>query len=381
MRRRQYLQAAALGASGLAGCNALNQGTDTPTDTPKPTVTPTATPGEEAPNVDPPAYMELLPKQHLKGTDETPNANFVRVDWDWYLSNYDTEMQFGATSEEDWTLEANAGNLNERPPPQYRLLHTPVGTTIQTAGIVANIIPLFPNLGPELVRQCGMEMVTESGYDDSRATYSGAESAQVTEIISYASPGITFFIGIDVNQIKSAIQSNEKSTNENAPETIIYAGSGRMDGRLFFVSEAGEQPILGVQSSDEADEAIAPAVSLVTGLGATESATSLESIRWCLSRFHTSAPVVVGQVNGGRAKFSYTNYVMSPIRNLAGYDTVFNGMKIHEGVSATAEVVSSHTDGKAPAVEQLQDLYGPEDGAIDTESHPSVSKLQATWDS
>ena len=70
MRRRRYLQAAALAASGLAGCNALNQ-----------------------------------------GTEETPNANFVRVDWDWYLSHDDTDMRFGTMNDEDWTLEVNAGNL------------------------------------------------------------------------------------------------------------------------------------------------------------------------------------------------------------------------------------------------------------------------------
>ena len=73
-------------------------------------MTPTATPREEAPNVDPPAYMDLLPEQHLKGTDETPNANFVRVYWDWYLSHYDTDMRFDTMNDEDWTLEVNAGN-------------------------------------------------------------------------------------------------------------------------------------------------------------------------------------------------------------------------------------------------------------------------------
>jgi hypothetical protein len=111
MRRRRYFQAAALAASGLAGCNAFGQRTDTPTETPMPTESPTATPREEAPNVDAPAYMELLPKQHLKGTEETSNANFVRVDWDWYLSHYDTDMRFGIMNDEEGTLEANAGNL------------------------------------------------------------------------------------------------------------------------------------------------------------------------------------------------------------------------------------------------------------------------------
>jgi hypothetical protein len=111
MRRRRYLQAAVLGASGLAGCNALDQGTDTPTATPTPTESPTATPREETPNVDPPPSMDFLPKQHLKGTEEMPNANFVHVDRDWCFSHYDTDLGFGTMNDEDWTLEVNARNL------------------------------------------------------------------------------------------------------------------------------------------------------------------------------------------------------------------------------------------------------------------------------
>jgi hypothetical protein len=168
--------------------------TEAPTETPTSTEQPTATPRQEPPAVEPPDFMELLPKQHLKGTEETPNANFVRLDWDWYLSHYDTEVRFGVTSEEDWTLEANAGNLNERPPPQYRLLHTSVGKTIQTAGGIANFIPEYPNLGPELIRQCGIEMLNESGNADSRATYTGVDNAEIEDTVAYAPPGISFFL-------------------------------------------------------------------------------------------------------------------------------------------------------------------------------------------
>jgi len=111
MRRRRYLQAAALGASGLAGCNVLDQVTETPTPTQTPTASPTATPREEATNVDPQPSMDFLPKQHLKGIEETPNANFVHVDRDWCLSHYDTDLGFGTINDEDWTFEVNAGNL------------------------------------------------------------------------------------------------------------------------------------------------------------------------------------------------------------------------------------------------------------------------------
>jgi hypothetical protein len=379
MRRRRYLQAAALGASGLAGCNALDQGTDTPTTTPTSTMSPTATPREEAPNVDPPPYMDLLPKQHLKGTDKTPNANFVRVDWDWYLSHYDTEMQFGATSEENWTLEANAGNLTKHPPPQYRLLHTPIGATIQMAGLIANIIPLFPNLGPELVRQCGFEMINESGHDDSRARNNVDKSAEIDDIVAYGAPGITYFIGINIGNLKKALQDNEQAMSEQFPETVFYTGNDRMSGRRFFVSEAWNRPVLCVETGNEGDEAIRPAISRVSGVKSMKGVTTLESIQWGLSRLNGNLPVVVGQINGGRAKFATTNYVQSPIRSLQGYDTVLNGLNIRRGLSATAQVVASHVEGEAPTVEELRELYGSTDGAMQTEYKKSVSHLTVSW--
>jgi hypothetical protein len=379
MRRRRYLQAVALGASGLAGCNALDQGTDTPTTTPTPTVSPTATPREEAPNVDPPAYMELLPKQHLKGTEETPNANFVRVDWDWYLSHYDTEMRFGATSEEDWTLEANAGNLNETPPPTYRLLHTPVGSTIQVAGGIANLIPEFPNLGPELVRQCGFEMVNESGQEGSRAGYTSNQTADVAEIVSYAKPGFTFFIGINVDSLKNALSGNDKRIPEGYPDITIYAGSGRMSGRLLFISEGWEKPLLLVETANTNDEEVTVPFERVTGAGSTESVSSVESVKWCLSEFVQELPVQVGQINGGRSKFPNSPYIQSPIRSLKNYDTVFTGLDIQNGIKATAQVVTSNVEGKAPTIEQLMDLYGSNDGQIQTDYRPSVSYLLSSW--
>ena len=379
MRRRRYLQAAALGASGIAGCNALNGGTDTPTATPTPTVSRTATPREEAPNVDPPAYMDLLPKQHLKGTEETPHASFGRVDWDWYLSHYDTEMRFGTMNDEDWTLQANAGNLNETPPPKYRLLHTPVGSTIQTAGAIANVIPSFPNLGPELVRQCGMEIVTDNGGSPPRADYIGVDNAEVNEIISYAGPGFTFFLGVDIPRLESALQENDKTIPENFPDTTLYSGTGRASGRGFILSEAWDQPLLLVETADSEDEQVIPAFNRITGVGQTKSIAAIESVRWALSEFNTDLPIQVGQINGGRARFANTTYVQSPIRSLKNYETVLNGLEIKGGSTATAQVIASNTEGDAPSRQQLRELYSPEEGRVKIKVSDSVSKLSATW--
>lgn len=392
MQRRRYLRVsgAAL-ASLLAGCNdALGRGdtpTETATDTPTvtetaaPTESPTETPREEPPNVEPPQFMDLLPKEHLDGLKHTENAAFVRVDWDWYLSHYNTPMRFGMASSEDWTLEANAGNLYQKQPPQYRLLHTPVATTIQVAGGVLNLIPQWPNMGPELVRQCGFEMVNESGSMDSRATYTDAESAEVDEIVQYADPGVTYFIGVDVDSIKDALADNDKTTRDDVPDTVFYSGDGMMGGRWMFVSEAWEKPVLAVETGDEAIESIGPALTRVTGISDTESVVALESVKWCLSEFVADVPVVVGQVNGGRRKFSNTNYVVSPIRNLPveRYDTDLNGFRTSRGWSATGQVAVSNTERPVASEDTIRGTYGPEAGTLDFTRDRHVTQLTANW--
>ncbi len=386
MRRRRLLQLGSAGlASGLAGCNALG-GTDraTPTETDTPTGTPTETgtptPREEPPAVEPLDFMDLLPATHLKGTERTENANFVRIDWEWYLQHYEMPMRFGAASNEDWTLAVNDGNFST-PPPKYRLLHTPVGTTLQMGGLVANLLPQFPNLGPELVRQCGFEMVNEAGQDDSRAHHVGAESATIDQVLSYAAPGMTYFIGVDIDGLEAALADNDRITIDNHPNSFLYAGSGRMDGRGMFLSTDWNRPVLCVETGNEDDRAINRPIARLTDTGETLSVTTLESVRWCLSQFVTDVPVVVGQINGGRARFPSSTYVQSPIRSLEGYDTVMNGMTIQTGSSATSQVVISLVDGKAPTDAELRELYGPEDGEVSTDFHPSVSQLSASWGS
>jgi hypothetical protein len=385
MRRRRYLQAAAVGMSGLAGCNAWSRQHEPPPDTASATATatesPTETPRQEPPDVEPPAYMDLLPKPHLKGTEATPEALFVWVDWDWYLSHYDTRMRFGAASHEDWTLEANAGNLNDTPPPQYRLLHTPVGVTIQIAGIIANFIPQFPNLGPELVRQCGMEMINDSGKNDSRARYTGKDTATIDEVISYAAPGFTYFIGVDVDKLKAAVEDNEKRRIAGYEDTTLYAGEGSASTRGFYISRAWNQPLLLVETADTTVESLRVPFKRMTGAGSTRSAKNIESVQWGLSEFVADYPIQVGQINGGRATFANTTYVQSPIRSLEGYDTVINGLDIDNGSSASAQVVASNVDGEPPTSDELLNLYGPDDVKAETTLNSSVSQLTATWES
>jgi len=391
MRRRTCLQATAAGLSAiLAGCQTLpvDSGEDTtpaPTGTASPTSTGTASPTETEPSppddVARPDYLDLLPRRHLKGTDETPNANFLRLDWQWYLEHYDTPMRFGATSDENWTLEANSGNLYEKSPPQYRLLHTPVGTTIQQGKILANILPEFPNLGPEIVQQCGFEVKNENKNNGPHARYVGPESATVEEVISYSKPGITIFVDVNISSLRTALEENPQEVNKNVPETVFYTGVGNARSREFFISEAWERPILCVETGNENPGSLGPAAGLVADVGTTESVFTLESVQWCLSQLVSSVPVIVGQINGGRVEFSGTNYNYSPIRSLKenSYDSVILGWDTSNGTKSSAQVVISRVDGDVIDKKEVKDIYEPDDGSVEFSYNSSVVSLSANW--
>ena len=222
-------------------------------------------------------------------------------------------------------------------------------------------------------------MVNKSGQEGSRADYASNQTAEIAEIVSYATPGYTFFIGINVDSLKNALSGNDQRTPEGYPDITFYAGSGRMSGRLLFISDGWEKPVLLVETADTNDEAVKLPFERVTGAGSTESVSSVESVKWCLSEFVQDLPVQVGQINGGRAKFRYSTYVQSPIRSLQNYDTVFTGLDIQHGINATAQVVTSNVDGNAPTTEELMDLYGSTNGQVQTGYHPSVSHLLSRW--
>jgi hypothetical protein len=224
-------------------------------------------------------------------------------------------------------------------------------------------------------------MINESGNADSRATYTGQETAPVEEILTYAAPGYMYFIGVDVESLAAAVEQNHKSIPENHPNTTLYSGEGRMSARGFFLSQAWDRSVLLVETADSKDEAVIPAFNRVTGTGPTATVASLNSVRWCLSKFDQTVPIQVGQIRGGSAKFGDTTYVQSPIRSLEGYDSVLNGLNIQNGSSARSQIVVSNVERTAPAEEHLLELYGPSEGTVETTSHDSVSKVTATWDS
>jgi len=209
MRRRRYLQTTALALTGgIAGCSEFGASGDgsTSTETAEPTATPTETaeptPRDEPRDVNAPLYMDLLPRDHLRGPDGegeygSDNAVFTKIDWEWYLEMRETVPKFGPTSDEAWSFRPSDGNFQRAP--SADILKTPVFATITAANVVETQLSLnFDNLAPVLLEQLGLQ-----------ADEGEREAARVIDeaAVSYQ-PIVAYFTGVNTDPVRAALEEN-----------------------------------------------------------------------------------------------------------------------------------------------------------------------------
>ena len=370
MDRRRYLQA--VGASVaplLSGCStdafdetATESPTRTPTATNAPTPTETEQYADSPGDVEIPRYIELLPEKHLGGTERTDDAVFLRIDWEWYLRMRDEPMEFGAAAESDWTLEPTEENFATAP--EYDILKGPVNATLTLSYLVEEIVGGFPNAGPEILAQCGLESPEEST----------GSSGVVEEIVSYAEPGVMYFLGIDTDEFKNAVQENESRDYEQADVTA-YVGMDDYSGRAIYVSEEYQYGVIAVESGNEKPDKLRPTLRR---LGRdNESIASNNSVKWCLSKLRGS-PVVTGEINGGKQQLVGDNYSPRGVSQLPEYDSLFQGFDTN-GSSGSAQLITGFLDGQPPSEEKLREIFAEEDGEFETESNSNVSSIFGSW--
>jgi hypothetical protein len=369
MRRRRYLQTTVALAGGLAGCSELgasrNDSTPTETATPEPTATAEPTPRDEPRDVEAPLYMDLLPRPHLKGTDgaHSDNAVFTKVDWKWYLQNRETVPKFGPTSDENWSFRPSLGNFQRAP--SADVLKTPVYGALLTARAVEYVVfDTFPDLGPELERQCGL-----------RAEAGEREDARVVdEVLDYYTPGVTYFIGADTDAVREVLEGN-KVQEYDAGDVQAYQGTDDASSRAIFVSDEQARGVVGVETAEEQDEATAPTVNRTLGLN--DSVVVEESVEWCLDQL-VAAPVVQGEINGGRHQFAGYAHDNRNLEPIEPFDTLMFGMDVSE-YAGTVQAIVSAVDGGAPTPDALRAAFAEDTGTYGTTHHPNVSTISGSW--
>ena len=364
MRRRWYLQTAGLGLTGgLAGCSDLGMGDDA---TSMPTATPTEepTPREEPPNLDPPLWLKLLPRDYLDNEGEYSDAAvFQRVDWEWYVGMRNVSQEWGPAGDESWSFaptEENAGIV-----PSADILKTPQWGAVITAFKAEVGVFNFPNLGPEMERQYGL--AAEAG---------GREAARVVdEVIAYHSPNVTIFTGADTDAVRDALADNDRNEFDDAAVTA-YTGAENAAAQKILVSETWSRGVVAVETGDEVSEDLVPLLQRMAG--GHESVSVEPSVRWCLGEDVTEAPVVTGEVNGSRYPFAGKGRSERSVERVEPFDTLMTSLDASRSNGAVKHVFS-RVDGSAPESGDLEASFELEPGTWSTAYHPSVSTIDVTW--
>jgi len=382
MRRRRYLRTTALAlAGGLAGCSELGTSGDgsTSTGTPEPTATPTETaeptPRDEPRDVDAPLYMGLLPRDHLRGPDGegkygSDNAVFTKVDWEWYLEMRETVPKFGPTSNEAWSFRPSDGNFTRAP--SADVLKTPVYATLTAANLLEGQPSLnFDNLGPVLLEQLGLQ--AEEGEREAARVIGEA-------VLSYR-PIVAYFIGVDTDQVRAALEENTVVADNPEKKTTLYRSAledGSPGGRGVLVSDNRERGVVAIQAANYNREQFAPVEARIAKLDeASPPATEIESVQWCLDEL-VDAPVVTAEINGARRKFGENPHADRGIEPIEPFDTLMFGMDVSE-YAGTVQAIVSDVDGGAPEAAALGEVFAEPTGEYRTRYHPNVSTMVGSW--
>jgi hypothetical protein len=335
---------------------------ETPTETSTPT--PEPTPREDPPNVDPPLWLKLLPRDHLDNEGEYSEAAiFHRVDWEWYLGMRSTSPEWGPAGDQIWSFKPTRRNVEIVP--SADILKTPQWGAYLAALNVEGSVFQFPNLGPEMERQLGL--AAEEGE---------REAARVVDnVVSYYTPAVTIFVGADTDAVHDALADNKRNEAANAPVTE-YFGAEDTASQNIYVSEAWSRGVVAVETGDEEGKDLRPMIRRVAG--GHEGVAAEASVRWCLWQAVTGAPVVTGEVNGSRYQFAEQGRSDRGVERLEPFDTLVTTMDARQ---FTGEVhhVFSRTDGEPPGTGELEESFNLESGTWSTAYHPSVSTIDATW--
>ena len=296
---------------------------------------------------------------------------FTKIDREWYLQMRETVPKFGPTSDEAWSFRPSQGNFTRAP--SADILKTPVFATITAGNVVETQLSLnFANLGPVLLEQLGL-----------KADEGEREAARVIDeaVVSYQ-PLVAYFISVDTDQVRAALEENRIIQDDPERETTIYFGAIEDDERALdwaiAVSDNRERGVVAVQAANYDREQFEPVSTRFGGFDdASPPTTEIESVQWCMDEL-VDVPVVTAEINGARRKFGENPHADRGIEPTEPFDTLMFGMDVSE-YAGTVQATVSDVDGGAPEAAALEEAFAEPMGEYRTRYHPNVSTMVGSW--
>jgi len=307
--------------------------------------------------------MNLLPQRTVGGADGagkfgTDNAVFYRVDWQWYLNMQGVSPQFGQAGDNVWDFSTDTDNFQLAP--RDDTLKTPVWGVNLCLNYITSF-DLFSNLGPVMLEQLGVN---------------AGESEEVTspiEQVLFFLPGVMHFVGADLGPVREALAGQEVRGFDR-----IYRDPGENGGgRRIAITEPNGVPVVTVMVDNFPIKLMVPGLAITFRHDDATAVYAEESVQWCLDEL-VDAPVVTGEINGGRPDFAGYPHGNRDLEPIEPFDALLFGMDVSE-YAGTVQAIVSDVDGGAPEAEALGEAFAESTGEYGTRYHPNVSTISASW--
>ena len=119
------------------------------------------------------------------------------------------------------------------------------------------------------------------------------------------------------------------------------------------MSDRQSRGVVAVETADERAEALTP--TLARFVGRNDSVVEEESVQWCLDEL-VDAPVVKGEINGGRPNFAGAPHGERNLEPVEPFDALLFGMDVSE-FAGTVQAVVSDVEGEASKPEALREAF------------------------
>jgi len=136
--------------------------------------------------------------------------------------------------------------------------------------------------------------------------------------------------------------------------------------------------VVAIQAANYEEKQFLVVQARITGFDdQSPPATEIESVQWCLDQL-VDTPVVTGEINGARRKFSENPHADRGIEPIEPFDTLMFGMDVSE-FAGTVQAIVSDVDGGAPEAAALGEAFAEPTGEYRTRYHPNVSTMVGSW--
>ena len=160
-------------------------------------------------------------------------------------------------------------------------------------------------------------------------------------------------------------------------DAIEYLPTADSTGNIV-VTDEWSRGVVGVVTGDIPKEtSLDPAKGRLLNNSAYDSIAEEESVQWGLGRL-VDAPVVTGEINGIRYKFTGEGRSDRGVERLEPFDTLLTSMDASR-FSGVVQHIFTEVEGEAPSSEALRESFKTDSGTWSTRYHPSVSDIDASW--